>query len=149
MSKKMLIINLLTALFFICICIIPFIAGMIFYFEHSKFLETAKLTEATIINIEERNHGPDEGTEILYFVEFSVDNTFYNGELNHYIEHENMLVGYTTPIYYNPENPNEFTGTAKPDYLFGFHIIFLPFLFPAYILLYTSLKPYSMLNQMI
>lgn len=62
-------------------------------------------TDATIVKIDSY-YTTDHDKRHVVTVEFQVQGETYRGELNEYSS--SMKVGQTVPVYYNPENPNEF-----------------------------------------
>ena len=77
--------------------------------QNTRFLETAETTNAQITRFE-YEHSADKTRTIVY-VEFDVDGQTYSGDLGGEYN-ATMYVGGDVTIYYNPANPNEFSGPS-------------------------------------
>ena len=94
--------------------------GTIISINDAKFKENALTTDGIITDI--RSYTDSDGdTSYDVYVEFYVDGTRYDGELGYYIS--SMDIGEEILIYYDPKNPNEFTGEDSIDGIIIFIII--------------------------
>ena len=77
--------------------------------DNVKFLETAKSTSAKITDIDA--HHTSNNTEYIVYVEFTVDEQIYSGNLNGEWN-TTMSVGKDVTIFYDPTDPNNFRGPS-------------------------------------
>ena len=77
--------------------------------DNVKFLETAKSTSAKITDIDV--HHTSNNTEHIVYVEFTVDEQIYSGNLNGEWN-TTMSVGKDVTIFYDPTDPNNFKGPS-------------------------------------
>ena len=85
--------------------------------ENTRFLETAETTTAQITHFE-FDYSVDKTRTIVY-VQFDVDGQTYSGDLGGEYN-ATMYVGGDVTVYYNPDDPNEFSGpsTSFVGYIF-------------------------------
>lgn len=83
-----------------------FVGVAIFYaVSYNNKANNGIKTDAIIVDIDSY-YTADRDLRHVATVEFQVEGVTYRGELNEYWS--SMRVGQTVPIYYNPDNPNEF-----------------------------------------
>jgi len=90
------------------------IAGFIASGMLEKFNETAVETAASIVEIaepEDNDYSKIKGNNVI--VEYSVDGKNYEEKLGYY--EEDMIVGQTVMVKYDPENPSEMRPVDGPD----------------------------------
>lgn len=75
-----------------------------------KLQKTAIKTEAVITDIETKRDSDGDITHTVY-VEFDANGETYYGKSNFY--HSGMHIGEKTTVYYNPKDPNHFTGSGN------------------------------------
>ena len=85
--------------------------------ENTKFLESAETTTAQITHFE-FEHSANK-THTIVYVQFDVDGQTYSGNLGGEYD-ATMYVGGDVTVYYNPDDPNEFSGpsTSFVGYIF-------------------------------
>lgn len=83
-----------------------FVGVAIFYaVTYNNAARNGVKTDAIIVDIDSY-YTADRDLRHVATVEFQVEGVTYRGELNEYWS--SMKVGQVIPVYYNPENPNEF-----------------------------------------
>ena len=90
----------------------------------AEFIANSQVTNAQITDIDAyRDSDGDYHHNVL--VEFNIDNNEYSGTLNEY--NSGMYIGKEVPVYYDPQNPNNFRGSGAKYagyFVCGFGTIF-------------------------
>lgn len=103
------------------ICGFGFIAtGIFLHLRRQDYVKNGIPAQATIVRVDIYEDFEDE-TEYRVYVEFTVNGQLYSGQLHMY--KSGMRAGQTVPIYYMPDNPNNFI-YAKGQLLYVIFYVF-------------------------
>lgn len=105
-NKRTFCFLLLFSIIFIAVATVVTVKNIVYSKQGVK-------TQATIIKIEKNynNYADDDVTYNVY-VEFFVGEEKFTGKLDTYVS--SMKKGKKVPIYYMPDNPNDFTYAGQP-----------------------------------
>lgn len=124
-EKKIFAILLLVSLIMIA-------ASTIFVVRNANYTKNGIKTLATITKLESRSG--ENGRSYDVYVEFFINGVKYEGHLDTYVF--TMKVGKQVPVYYLPDNPNDFTYGGNQIFLIsilyfsGIFTLCIAFVFP-------------------
>ena len=110
-KKRNYLVMLFCIMFFI-VGIGSIIGSFFIYSNTDNFIKNGILVDAKIYSIE--YHGKDEDASYVCYVEYTIDGTLYQNQLDRY--NSNMREGQTIQIRYLPNNPNKIA-YAKNEYI--------------------------------